>query len=204
MGEDLEWAQVFSSRDAQPILDFLNRNPEFDVNTIAPFGSIPCMSPTKALFLRCDSDGLLRVLEMMIKRGLCLTQEKECADPLRHACIKGNFAAALMLVNASAHVAVSTLINVCTVHRRGILELVLWRGLPPVSHVEKCYEKLTGYPRVPYECYTQLSEYTEACRRRSATLAATLWFTTSYTPAIWRDLAEPIVARIADIPLEEF
>lgn len=204
MEEDLEWARVFSSRDVQLILDFLERNPGFDVNTIAPFGRIPCMSPTKALFHRCDSDGVVRVLEMMIKRGLCLTQEVECADPLRHACIKGNFAAALMLVKAGAHVAVSTLINACALDRRGILELILWRGLPPVDHVEKCYEKLTEFPRVSYECYTQLREYTEACNRRSVSLAATLWFTSSYTPAIWRDLAEPIVARLSDVPLDEF
>jgi hypothetical protein len=203
--ETPEWVSVFCSRTSGPILEFLRQNPGFDVNSMVNLRTIPRMCPIKALLHWCHDEGVLDVLKELIASGLWLNPEHPGIVPLQLAVSTYSFACVRALIDAGAPVTYETLFQCYSDPTPSMLHVLLWQGLPDVCHVEQCYND--QYKHTLHnigERDQQLCDYIAACRRRSATLAATLWVMTSYPPAIWRDLSEHVARRLADIPLEKF
>ena len=203
--ETPEWVSVFSSRSSAPILEFLRQNPGFDVNSMVNLRTIPRMCPIKALLHCCRDEGVLDVLKELIVRGLWLNPEHPGIVPLQLAASTYSIASVRLLIDVGTPVTYETLFQCYSDPTPPMLYVLLWQGLPDVCQVEQCYND--QYKHTVHnigEPDSQLHEYLDTCRRRSATLAATLWVMTTYPPAIWRDLAEYVTGRLADFPLEEF
>lgn len=201
------WISVFYGRTSASMLEFLRQNPEFDVNSVA---GTTRLSPVEALFQFCLPPHLVIVLKEFIARGLWLDPDYPRSNPLGLSMNRNSAEAATVLIDAGAPVTRKVLNTCCSAGKWKMLQLLLWQGCPPVSVVEQSHKDMQNYPVINLytldleKCGRLSRDYIAACRRRSATLAATLWVMTSYPPAIWRDLSEHVARRLADIPLEKF
>jgi hypothetical protein len=210
MGDDEgvpEWARVFlGSRTSEPILDFLKANPEFDVNSTVDLRYAFRLTPIKALFHCCINPHLVIVLKELIARGLRLDTGYDNETPANLAMLHSDMNAMSVLIDAGATVTEQLLRHCCGVGGWNMLQFLLWQGQPSVSDAKRCLgDTRKGlYIEDCKKCDCFLRRYIADCKRRSATLAATLWVMTSYPPAIWRDLSEHVARRLADIPLEKF